>query len=74
MSAEFICDECGRKFDGTDYIYCKDCVEELKNKISKLEDEIFELKDETSKLKNEISELKDEMAMLSHEVTIPKVQ
>jgi len=60
MATEFICDECGKKFDGTDYIYCKDCVEELKNKISKLEDEIFELK--------------DEMATLSHEVTIPKVQ
>jgi DNA-directed RNA polymerase subunit RPC12/RpoP len=54
MSTEFICDECGKKFDGTRYIYCEDCIRELKNRISELESEISDLNYEIKEKEKEV--------------------
>jgi transcription initiation factor IIE alpha subunit len=54
MSTEFVCDECGQKFDGTRYVCCGDCVRELENRISELENGISELENKIKEKEREV--------------------
>jgi len=57
MSIDFQCDRCGKRFDG-DENYCANCIIELEEYVSSLEDKIKDLELKIDYLKDENYELR----------------
>lgn len=59
MGAGFDCDQCGKKFDGTDETYCEECISSLKNDLEAMEKERDNLQEELDDLQGQYDELEE---------------
>jgi predicted RNase H-like nuclease (RuvC/YqgF family) len=61
MSQEqYQCNECGTELDGNDSVYCEGCVEEFREALRELKDEVGELREENERLEEMLDSHREE--------------